>query len=549
MTEPIRHSGRQLYHLLPSLYRERDHNHGQDLENFLEAFGGLLDLMRNTLEQKLADNFPDRPREGLVCQDWVLPYLADLLNVRLVSPEVEGRRDEVANAVTWRQRKGTPHSIEQVSQSVGRTETEVQEGFKRVAVTARIGMPLLPATSLGAAKEPRKGIPSQMARHPALPAVTPDLRYASRAVVPKKDPTRASRHTFFGEDPDFDEDPVGWLPYNPHGAPCVPGSFHDVSRRTVDLRTPNWRDGHYHHLRLMLFFPPPAGFFPLDRIVFPWGQRNTGHADHFAESIGQGIDEMYNPSWRENFEGKPRQAVIITTPPPAYDTGGLHLISDLNFEKTIMVNAGRLLLKNVAASKVVLNTVGVNLPVLEAVDCLFDTIEAPDGLVRLENCTVMKSIDCKNLQASDSLFSGQVVISDAAAGPIHCFRFSRLPAEISYGGASKPIGSLPKDRVTLYRHTTERPVFFDFSTCAGSSLGPSAANFGNPGYGVLHPATPEAISFGAEDRGEMGAYHSRRYRLRQAAVADKIAGFLPLGMEAVLVPDEQLLVLPPVLSP
>src|SRR6185503_16058147 len=69
--------------------------------------------------------------------------------------------------------------------------------------------------------------------------------------------------------------------------------------------------------------------------------------------------------------------------------------------------------------------------------------------------------------------------------------------------------------------------------------------FGEPGCGVLHPATPRTLKFGAEDGGEMGAYHELRYTLREQAVLDKLAGFLPVGIEPVLVPDATLLCAPP----
>jgi len=68
--------------------------------------------------------------------------------------------------------------------------------------------------------------------------------------------------------------------------------------------------------------------------------------------------------------------------------------------------------------------------------------------------------------------------------------------------------------------------------------------FGEPGCATLHPATAEAIRFGAEDGSEMGAYHSRRYSLLLAAVQDKLNDFLPVGMEAVIIPDLRLHRLP-----
>ena len=78
--------GRQLYQLLPAVYRSRDNarrgasgtvEHDGDLALYLDAFGVLLDQFRQSLDQRLADAFPDNPAPGeLACQPWLLPYFA-----------------------------------------------------------------------------------------------------------------------------------------------------------------------------------------------------------------------------------------------------------------------------------------------------------------------------------------------------------------------------------------------------------------------------------------------------------------------------------------
>jgi hypothetical protein len=64
--------------------------------------------------------------------------------------------------------------------------------------------------------------------------------------------------------------------------------------------------------------------------------------------------------------------------------------------------------------------------------------------------------------------------------------------------------------------------------------------FGSPSCGVLHPATDESISQGAEDGTEMGAYHFLFLSLRFAAVKEKLKDYLPIGFESVVIPDEHL---------
>lgn len=512
---PATVTGRELYELLPVVYRVRDTD--GHLARYLDACGTLLDRMRATLEQRLADAFAATPpgvSAGMPAQSWLLPYFADLLDVRVVSPRLDGRRAEVASAIAWRQRKGTLATIEEIAEKVGGAEVEVQEGWRRVAVTPRLDRPLLPAAAYGE-PEPDPRNPLVARRHPALPAVTVDVTLCSRAVAADPAHPRAKVSRFRGN-------PVAWRQLNPHGAPCFPGSFEDASRRTPDVRTPGPSRGHVHARRLLLFVPPTTGFFPFDAVEVAWAQRHP----HVSDPGG-------DP--RVIFKTA-QQAVFITTSPPTFTAQSV-AIRDLVFDAPVRVSGGRIRLEKVAARRLVVDTADVEAPVIEAVDCLFDEIEAPDGLVRLEGTTVMKSLSCRRLQASDCLFAGTIDLHPAAGDPRSCVRFSRVPRAFT----------APRlDRAAL---TAAEPIFFAFEHCSREGGPRPVDRFGDPGYGVLHPATPDAIRFGAEDGGEMGADHHRATCLAQAAVLTKLEEYLPLGIEAVLIPDPRLLVEPPRIAP
>lgn len=481
--------GARLYRLLPSIYRERDNG---DLENYLDAFGGLLDAIQHTLEQLHADSFPDTPPEGQTCQDWILPYFAQLLDVRLVSPGAKGRRAEIAHAVAWRQGKGTPWVVEEIAEAVGDLEVEIIEGWQRVATTARLNMPLLPARDFGVSPEPDMAIPSEAAQHPALSAVMVDLRRLSRAV----------------------QHPVAclggktWIQGNPHGVPCFPHGYDDATHRTVDFRTPDWRQGHHHPRTLLLYAAPPASFFPNDITEIKWTDRARPEYEADIEIVEDA------GSYRiRNRSGRP----IKFTGPAMLSAHKDYYIEGFAFSTTVNCQHGRLFLRNVAAPKVVAQHHGHSLPALTARGCLFRDVSTATGLMRLEYCTVLRKAVCEWIEASDCIFVGRVQKDHPTLHPppqSGCIRYSRL--------LTKVLGA-----VAVVRCTTVRPLFF-------------SDHYGDRSCGVLHPAALAAIRHGAEDGGEMGAYHDRNYVLHWEAIVDKLQDFLPVGIEAVVIPDANL---------
>lgn len=525
MSKPATRTGRQLYELLPAVYRNRDQKRGaqgdrQDLAAYLDACGELLDRIRNTLDQRLADAFPEGQHAGRSAQSWLLPYFARLLDVRLRSPHVAGRRAEVSNAVAWRQRKGTAASIESIAEAVGQLEAEVHEGWRRVAVTPRVDMPQMPAAAFGLAQPPDPANPLEAAKHPALPTATPDFRGSGRAVQTESRHPLARRTRFPGG-------AVTWRQSNPRALPCFPGSFQDPSRRTVDLRSPSWDQGHFHPRRLLLFVPPPTGFFTFEPIESTWGNR----AERIDDVTEDGVRDL-RPRPDENGE---LPVVTITNSPPAF-AGGVLRITDLNFNGTLTVTAGQVELERVAARRIVVQSADTDQPVLTAKDCLFERVTAADGLARLEACTVTARLEAARLQASDSILPDDLTIG-LNDGP-SCVRYSRLPA-----------AALSASAAVLQRAavTTLAPVFFDFDICAAGGVR-SATDWGVPGHAVLHPATPEILCTGAEDGGEMGAFHHRMHCLQAAAVLAKLEEFVPVGLAMALIPDPSLLSSPPTIE-
>lgn len=513
--------GHQLYQLLPAVYRARDPlNLGGEvpsapaheaqtndtlapqgqLESLLDAYGAVLDQFERTLEQRYYDNFPDQdPRVDLYrrernCQPWLLPYFAQLLDVNLVSANPEGQRDEVTHAIAWRQRKGTRVVAERIAEAVGRREVVVQEGWQRVATTARVGDPLLPEYHFGAKAPIRSGAsPSEMARHPGLPSVTPDIRYAG-------------------------------------GSPTAPGHHQDQSKRTVDVRTPDATRGHFHPRRVLLFAAPPEGLFTEKPYSVHWNQLTDPAASDECEHLFEVLH------YRERHGDQTLECIHYRglTDTPLKVRGVMNLnehrlyrFENLWLDNRLTIHQGYAELIDCAARHLHLVTAELTQPVIQARACLFNRVEAPRGQVQLEYCTVLERLLAEHLTLSDAILmkpprKDRVDQDVPAQG---CIRFSRLPnlPDSQWLADGQP-SQLQRSRRSC---THRQPLFIN-------------THFGSPGCGVLDWRCAPEIQSGAEDGGEMGAYHDARHHLAWQAMQEKLVNYLPLGQEAALIPDPTL---------
>ncbi|MFO1272441.1 MAG: hypothetical protein U1F50_12330 [Rubrivivax sp.] len=490
--------GPLLYRLLPSVYRERDNPTDAspgDLALVLDAAGLLLDRVRGTLEQRLADAFPDLPDDGSAAgQEWLLPYFARLFDARLVAPDVAGQRAEVQHAVAWRQRKGTRVCAAQIAEALLQRPVVLEEGWRRVALTPRIGEPLLPAAAFGWPQEPDPRRPSWAAAAPGVQLGTPDLRRQALALRTRRSGPAIAEGTFGGAT-------VRWVQAGP-GTPRHPGAFDDTSRRCVDLRTPDWRVGHVHPRRLLVHAPPPAALFAPPVACADW-------ADPAPELVRISYDPV-----------ECHLRIASAGAGPVRFTGAIDLLSALSagqraalpaddagralprvtlegvhVDGTVTLARGRLVASAVALRALALATNDYAAPVIEARDSLFGRLQAADGRVRLDACSVLGAAECGALEATDSLFAGTLALA-AEAGALHPPRLQRcrVPAATAALLAAQP--------AALVDCTTEAPVFFPV---------PADEPFG-PAHAVLAPETAAAICTPAGGEAEMGCFHHGRRR-------------------------------------
>jgi hypothetical protein len=138
----------RLYELLPVVYRTRDADQGYPLRALLRVIGEQVDVVENDIAQLYENWFIE------TCEDWVVPYIGDLIGHELVHEAgepgdvrtAEGRaldkilipRREVANTIAARRRKGTLALLEVLANDVAGWPARAVEFYKLLAVTQPI---------------------------------------------------------------------------------------------------------------------------------------------------------------------------------------------------------------------------------------------------------------------------------------------------------------------------------------------------------------------------------------------------------------------------
>jgi Phage tail protein (Tail_P2_I) len=121
-----------LYELLPSVLRIRDAEREGALEALAAVLASEADVVDRVIEQLYDDWFIE------TCQPWVVPYIADLLDVRglyAVAPGTASQRAYVANTIGYRRRKGTLAVLEQLAFDVTGWRAKAVEFFQLLATT------------------------------------------------------------------------------------------------------------------------------------------------------------------------------------------------------------------------------------------------------------------------------------------------------------------------------------------------------------------------------------------------------------------------------
>jgi hypothetical protein len=127
-----------LYNLLPAVYRSRDVVQGEPLRALLAVIEKEFREIRGDIEGLYDDLFIE------TCQERLVPYIGGLLGLKALGDEEStflSRRAEVANAIGYRRRKGTPSVLSYVVQDVTGWPTRGVEFFDLLATTQHVQHP------------------------------------------------------------------------------------------------------------------------------------------------------------------------------------------------------------------------------------------------------------------------------------------------------------------------------------------------------------------------------------------------------------------------
>jgi hypothetical protein len=143
----------RLYELLPAFHRQHDAEAGQPLRSLLQVIAEQVNVVEDDIAQLYENWFIE------TCQDWVVPYIADLIGYRPVNEagttgavtNAEGAlrneilipRREVAATLRYRRRKGTLALLELLARDVAGWPARAVEFYQLLAATQHVNHPRL----------------------------------------------------------------------------------------------------------------------------------------------------------------------------------------------------------------------------------------------------------------------------------------------------------------------------------------------------------------------------------------------------------------------
>ena len=139
------------------------------------------------------------------------------------------------------------------------------------------------------------------------------------------------------------------------------------------------------------------------------------------------------------------------------------------------------------------------------------------GALSLEGCTVIGKIHASQFTLiSNSIVWAGLASGDAWSAALWCDRKQQGCVRFSFTPAN---AVLPRQFECVIQGVgTAQPIFYSL-------------RYGDPGYGKLLPLTDDAVRRGADDGGEMGAFHFVQAPQRENDLRIRLTEFLPVGLD------------------
>jgi hypothetical protein len=124
----------KIWRLLPAIYRTLDVSSvpggAGPLREMVNRIGSQVAVVRRNIDRVWEDQSIE------TCDDWVIPYIGDLLATRLIPfLDARARRLDVANTIFYRRRAGTLGLLERLASDVAGRDAHAVEFFRRLGRT------------------------------------------------------------------------------------------------------------------------------------------------------------------------------------------------------------------------------------------------------------------------------------------------------------------------------------------------------------------------------------------------------------------------------
>jgi hypothetical protein len=126
-------TNKNIYELLPAIYRVRDAERGEPLKALIKVIAREAKITEENIAGLYENWFIE------TCEEWVVPYIGDLLGVRglnvIKDSATVSQRAYVANTLSYRRRKGIAPILEQLAMDVAGWRAHVVEFFELLGAT------------------------------------------------------------------------------------------------------------------------------------------------------------------------------------------------------------------------------------------------------------------------------------------------------------------------------------------------------------------------------------------------------------------------------